>query len=469
VSSCRRTGVQENGFLRRSILLFSCSPVFIFLGLAPDPAYAQQAPAAAYVDRAVASVAIQIEGRASTESGLEAAVQTKTGAPLKMSDVRETITHLYSLGRFEDVQVEAEAAPGGGVTLRYVLSPIHTVTKVVFKGSLGLSEGTLHGRMVERFGATPPLARAADVALALEELYHERGYLHVSVRAAPPIVEHEPDRATLVFDVNAGTRTLNGRSAITGRPLEPAAAVQARLQILPGRPYQPGELRDRLADYMTSMRRRHYYEATATAAPPVMGEDGTRADVTVHIEPGPLVTIEFTGDPLPKDKIAELVPIEREGSVDQDLQEDSARRITEYLNQLGYYKADVAPPERKEADGRLTLVFHVKRGQLYHVAPGGVDVSGNQSIPIEELRPLLKMSQGEVFVSSKLGAIASAITQVYKQRGFATVVVDSATNEAGQGLVKPAIVIREGARVLVGRVSMAGNKSIGTDRLVRLL
>ena len=57
------------------------------------------------------------------------------------------------------------------------------------------------------------------------------------------------------------------------------------------------------------------------------------------------------------------MPIEREGSVDQDLLEDSARRITDYLNQQGYWKAEVAPPERKEADGRLTLVFQVKRGQ----------------------------------------------------------------------------------------------------------
>jgi outer membrane protein insertion porin family len=435
----------------------------------PDLAYAQQPPAAAYVDRPVASVTIEIEGRASVDPGLEEAIQTRTGAPLKMADVRETITHLYSLGRFEDVQVEADAAPNEGVALRYVLSPIHTVTRVIFKGDLGLSEGTLHGRMVERFGATPPLARGADVAAVLDELYHERGYLHASVKAAPPIVEHDPDRATLVFDVNAGPRTIIGRSFISGRLLEPAVAIQARLQILPGQPYQPGELQQRLADYVGSMRRRHYYEATAAAQPPVMSEDGTRADVAVDMHLGPLVTIELTGDPLPKDKIAELVPIEREGSVDQDLQEDSARRITEYLNQLGYYKADVAPPERKEADGRLTLVFRVKRGQLYRVAPGGVEVTGNPSISTDNLRPLLKLAQGEVFVSSKLGAIVSAITQVYKQKGFATVQVDSAVNEVGDGLVKPAVVIKEGARVLVGSVTITDNQSIPTDRLMPLL
>ena len=205
-------------------LLISCSPVFSFLWLSPELAYAQLPPAAAYVDHPVASVTIAIEGRATTDPALMEVVQTHTGAPLKMADVRETIDHLYSLGRFEDVQVEAEAAANGAVALRYLLSPIHTVTRVVFKGELGLSEGTLRGRMVERFGETPPLARAAEVAPALEELYRERGYLRATVRVAPPIVEHDPDRATLVFEVTAGPRTFIAHATIAGQPLETPAA-----------------------------------------------------------------------------------------------------------------------------------------------------------------------------------------------------------------------------------------------------
>jgi outer membrane protein assembly factor BamA len=238
---------------------------------------------------------------------------------------------------------------------------------------------------------------------------------------------------------------------------------------MPGQPYQPGELRRRLADYVTTLRHRRYYEASGNAAPPVFNEDRTRADVTVEIQPGPLVTIEFAGDPLPKDKIDELVPIEREGSVDQDLLEDSARRLTEYLNQLGYWKAEVTPPERREADGRLTLVFNVKRGRLYHVAPGGVDVTGNASVPIEELRPFLKMDEGDVFVRSKLDAMIGATVQLYKTRGFATVQVNSGVNEEGDGHVKPVIVIKEGPRVIIGRVTISGNQAIPADRLTPLL
>jgi len=133
----------------------------VTLLLGASPARAQQpAPAAPYVGRAVTAIVVSIEGRATEDPSLKEAIQTKVNAPLDMADVRETISHLYSLGRFEDVRVEASDAGATGVALRYELAPIHTVTKVDFTGELGLSEGTLRTRMIERFGATPPLSRA---------------------------------------------------------------------------------------------------------------------------------------------------------------------------------------------------------------------------------------------------------------------------------------------------------------------
>jgi outer membrane protein insertion porin family len=424
-----------------------------------------QTPATTFVGRPVAGVVVAIEGRPTAEPALVDAIQTKVGAPLRMLDVRETITHLYSLGRFDDVRVEAEDSGEGRVSLRYVLQPIHTVTKVVFRGALGLPEGDLRDRMSERFGQTPAISRADDVAAYLEQLYHERGYLGGVVKAAPAIIEHDPDRATLVFEVASGPRTTITRSTITGRPLESAAPIQARLKIQPGQPYEPAELRARLDEFVTALRRRRHYEAAANVQATSFNADRTQVELAIDVQPGPLVTVQFTGDPLPKDKIAELVPVEREGSVDQDLLEDSARRITEDLNQQGYWKADVKPPARREADGQLTIVFNVNRGRVYRVAPGGVEITGNQSIPIETLKPLVRLEQGDPYVASRLSAIEGAIKQMYRTQGFATADVHSAANDMGEGLVKPVVIVKEGPRVAIGELSVAGNTSIPIDRL----
>lgn len=422
-------------------------------------------PAAAYVGGNVSSVTVTIEGRPTTEPGLLGGIQTSVGRPLVMADVRETISHLYSLGRFADVQVDASRDANGGVVLQFELKPIHTVSRVEFRGQLGLPESALRSQMIERFGETPPVTRAADVAVSLQQLYADRGYLNAAITAAPPVIEHDPDRATLVFDVNSGPRTTISRSTVTGRPLSSPADIQSRLQIQPGRPYEPAELRTRIDDLIASMRKRRHYEAAVNVVAPVFNADRTQVELAVDVQPGPQVSVSFAGDPLPKADLDELVPVEREGSVDQDLLEDSARRIEEQLRQQGYWKAEVNPPARREENGQLSIVFTVTRGELYRVAPGGVEVTGSRAITPEEIRPLIRIEPGEPFVASRLGAVEGAIRQIYRSRGFAAAEITSAVNETGPGVVTPVIAIREGPRIVVGDIAIAGNATVPEERL----
>lgn len=426
-------------------------------------------PASAYVGENVTAVSVTIEGRPTAEPGLLEGIQTAVGRPLSMTDVRETITHLYSLGRFADVTVDADRVAAGGVALRFELSPIHTVTRLQLRGQLGLGESDLRRHISDRFGDTPPLSRAADVAASLQQFYADRGYLNARVTAADPIIEHDPDRATLVLDVAAGPRTTISRSTVTGRPLVSTADIQSRLRIRAGDPYEPASLRERIDALITSMRRRRHYEASATVVSPAFNADRTQVELTVDVQPGPMVTVTFAGDPLPKADLDELVPVEREGSVDQDLLEDSARRIEDHLRQQGYWKASVNPPARREDSGELSIVFTVNRGALYRVAPGGVEISGSRAVTVEELRPLVRMEPGEPFVASRLSAIEGAIRQIYRTRGFATADITSAVNETDPGLVTPVISIKEGPRVVVGNVIFTGNATIPEDRLRAVL
>ena len=440
-------------------------PVLMVL-MVPSAAAAQVAvPASAYVGQNVSSVTVTVEGRPNTEPGLLGGIQTSVGRPLLMSEVRETISHLYSLGRFADVQVDADRDASGGIALRFELKPIHTVTRVDFRGQLGLPESALRSQMTERFGETPPVTRAADVAASLQQLYADRGYLSATVTAAPPVIEHDPDRATLVFDVVSGPRTTIAQSTVTGRPLSSPSDVQSRLQIQPGRPYQPAELRERIDALVASMRKRRHYQATASVVSPSFNADRTQVELAVDVQPGPLVTVSFAGDPLPKADIDELVPVEREGSVDEDLLEDSARRIEDQLRQQGYWKAEVKPPAPREENGQLFIVFTISRGALYRIAAGGVEVTGNHAVTPEEIRPLIRLEPGEPFVASRLNAVETALRQIYRTRGFATAEITSAVNETGPGLVTPVIAIKEGPRVIVGDIAIAGNATVPEDRL----
>jgi len=95
------------------------------------------------------------------------------------------------------------------------------------------------------------------------------------------------------------------------------------------------------------------------------------------VTPGPHVRVVFTGDALPADKRAELVSIEREGSVDEDLLEDTTNAIVDHLRTQGYRDA-MAPHSRTETGGELVIAFDVKRGPEYRVER--VDGSAHETL-----------------------------------------------------------------------------------------
>jgi outer membrane protein insertion porin family len=446
-------------------LLVARSVLTVLLMAAGIPVFAQGS-AASYSGRPISGVQVVIERRAATEPALVDLIETRPGEPLSLAAVRESITHLYSLGRFQDVQVDASES-AAGVDLRYNLVPLHHVERVEFSGSLGVSEGQLRRTMVERFGATPAVGRAAEVARLLEQFYADQGYFRPEIK--PVAAElHDPDRTILTFEVDAGPRAMIRRIVLSGVPPANHNAVVDELRVAEGRPYERAELQRRLTEYVADLKERHYYQASANHSAQ-LSEDQRYADLSIDIQAGPLVRVSFRGDPLPSDRVEELVPIEREGSADEDLREDSAQRLRDYLHSLGHWKADVTVEEQNVGDA-LEIVFTVRKGPVYHVA--GTDVSGASAVPLADIQPLIPLAEGDVFVASTLDAAVRAIQQLYRSRGFAWVVVKPAVTEiglTGEGRVRPSIAIVEGPRALVGEVSIAGAERVSEEELRRVI
>jgi outer membrane protein assembly factor BamA len=445
--------------MHRSVGVFALWVTAVALAM---PVRAQVA-GASYSGRPVTAIHVLIERRPSDDPALLDLIETHRGDPLSLAQVRESITHLHSLGRFQDIQVDAIETPGG-VELRYNLIPLHHVERVDLKGTLGLSSGLLRRTIADRFGATPPVGRAADVVHVVEQLYADHGYFQARIR--PNATElHDPDRTILSFDIDAGPQTVIGRVVLSGQPRANHQTILHRLGVQEGRPYERAQLERRLAEYVSDLRKRRYYQATANHTAD-LSEDRRRADLTIDVQSGPVVRLTFQGDTLPAERLKELVPIEREASVDEDLREDSAQRIREHLHSQGFWKADVSV-EQKQKDDELDIVFTIRKGPLYRVE--GVDVSGASAVAASELRPLIPFADEDVFIAARLDTAVSAVRQLYRSRGFAWVEVKGAVNEvglSGEGRVRPSIAIVEGPRAVTGDITIAGAEQI-TEREVR--
>lgn len=413
--------------------------------------------------RPVASQVVTVDGRPVREPGVLDLIETRVGEPLAPADVRETIAHLVGLGRYEDVVVHASEEETG-VALRYELLPTRTVARYEFRGEVGLSERLLRDQIADRVGESPRLAQIPDIVAALEQVYRDNGYLQPVITPRPDLAA--PSGPTLLpIEITAGPRVRYASITVEGNAPMPLEGIAARLGLQAGQFYRRPDVEERLARFVDDLRERGYYEARADHQLEA-GPDGTTGELLIHVDAGAHVSIVFEGDQLPARVRRELVPIEREGSLDEDLLEDSANRIEAYLRDEGYRDAD-ATYERTPRGDELALVFRVTRGPEYRI--GSIALDGNAQIPAADLRPLIQSREGEPLVEAALRADVARLLDHYRRRGFTEVSVEPVLLPVPGGgepiATNLTFRIAEGTRTLVDEITIADGDAIPEPEL----
>lgn len=415
----------------------------------------------ALLGRRVTDVRLDAAGAPVVDGEALALVETRIGDTLTLADVRETIDHFVALGRYADIQVFAEP-DGEGVRLRYAVVPIAVVVRVTFEGALGLEASVLRTELADRFGATPMSSRVPDMAQALVVRYVAHGYpaARVESRTTP---EGRLGQVAAAFSVTPGRQVLIGRATVEGTA--GGADLLQRLGAQPGRPLDREGFEARVRAAEDALRDDGYYEAVVSAT--VSEAGASVVDVAVRGDRGDRVRVSFAGDPLPDDRRRALVPIERLQSVDEEVVEDGSRNIEQYLRLEGF-RAASAPATRRRASGVLQIAFTVTRGPL-HVL-GAVTVIGVAAMPRAELAPLLKLVAGEPFVDARVAAVAAAIAEYYRVRGFSAVSVASRlafppAAAEGRVPVDVRLEVVEGVRTTVNDVRFEGVTAIASAQL----
>ena len=425
------------------------------------------------VGRAVVEVQVFRDGQPIQDRSTLDLVETRTGQPLSVRQVRESVTHLFSLGAFADVRVSATVDPGG-VHLRYDLIPLQAAVDVEVRGSLGRPRQALLELIARRFGRTVRPDQIGDAVTFLEALYRESG--RYVARITP---DTGPAGNRLVFEIDQGPAARISRIDLRGVPDDGRDGVLARLGLAVGAVYDPVDVETRLAEYEADVRARRYYEARfrheVTPSP-----DGRTVDLVVDVQTGSPVTILFSldggppvameSDPVPDVRVAELVPVAREGSVDEDLLEDSSLRVETRLRQLGYRNVRVTH-RRLDQPGELSIVFTVDRGPEYRVVE--VRFEGNRE-PVAELRTLFGVAVAMPLVMADVEAGVAALTARYRQLGHRAVQVTWAVLEretpdaddpSAMVPVSLAVEVVEGPRTTVGAVVFDGNTAFSAAEL----
>jgi outer membrane protein assembly factor BamA len=408
----------------------------------------------------VVDVALERNGAVVTDSRWLSLIETRAGRPLSLREVRESLLHFFHTGLFDSVQVSATPS-GAGVRLVYQLVASRQIARYVFSGDTGLPSSDLRRELTTRFGERLTPGRADAAAEALVRLLQDRGFPEARVT---PIVEAGPseDSARLRFDISAGARARLTAVNVSGQPVDPPARILETLQLKTGDVYDRLDIDRRLSEYVRTLRRRGYYEATAVARAQPRASGGVDLDVVV--EPGRLVTLAFEGDPIPESQRAELVPIEREASVDEDLLEDSKRRVDRHLKEQGHWRAETSY-RREFTEGRLDVVFNVRAGPVFRIER--VVVEGAEALAKAEVESLLQLKVGDLYVESMADARSAALYERYRRMGFRTVRIVHEEREiltpgktSEDGRLEIRLAISEGPRTSIRAVNLVGNRVV---------
>jgi outer membrane protein insertion porin family len=251
-----------------------------------------------------------------------------------------------------------------------------------------------------------------------------------------------------------------------GNKKEDAATLQEKIDLKLGSVYNPVEVNrgaDKLKEFYET---EGYFEVGVT--PEVEKLPDGDVTVTYRIAEGRRITIdqiviEGAQGLTPKQVKGAMDTQEREyiilrGTVQRQKLDEDVDRIIQLYNDFGYVQARVESSEiqvdREKA--RATIRIVVVEGPQFKV--GGVDVTGNAVLPIEEIRKRIELKTGDVFSRAKLRDTVKGITDLYSAVGRASADVTPNTLQDIPGrLVNIVFEINEGPETYVERINISGN------------
>jgi outer membrane protein assembly complex protein YaeT len=391
------------------------------------------------------------------------AVTQHEGEALDPAKVSESLKRLYATGRFTELR--AEATPEGqGVKLTFVGRAQYFLGVVSAEGSPGPIEATALVT-ASRLRLGQPLTEE-DIAAAqkhLTDLLLANGYYQAHIRHT---LNGNPDteEANLVLSIQAGPASRVSRVDFQS---ETVFSPQRLMKILT---WHPGV-------HLTATRAEHglfrlhqfyvahgYLQVNVNIQQRIYDAASNTEKVVVKTEAGPLIRARVLGASISSARLHELLPMYRDGVIDDQALADSEKLLEDHFQQRGYFMARAKASRESRADPHphIEITFRMNLGRRGDFA--GYGVRGNVAVPTADLLALVApASQGLIrpaptYSDDQVERKIAAILALYQSKGFleagAKPEIDDHFENANRRFVT--FVIQEGARTTVHTLTLTG-------------
>jgi outer membrane protein insertion porin family len=461
-----------------------------------------------YDGRTVASVEIVFEGSPPDEAvQAEFMVLLKIAANTEYSTVRvrDSLQALFDSGRVSSGKVEVtELAPGRGpLKVRFI------VQRQIIVAEIRLEIGAIAGAPISqdeiraRLNLIRPGSRVSRQSVLrnvdeIQAYLRDRGYFNATVEASQQ-VDASGIRATVSYRIIPGEPSRVSTFTIDIKGFDPAT-VRPTLALQPGTPFT----RQALTEDMNRIRQAIIamnYLAPQLSEPRVERDpEKNQIAISVTGTVGPKVNVTIENYKISDKTARDLLPIKREGNIDQSAIVEGARRLRNKLQEDGYFFAEVTPickvtpplPDQVDngtretceilnpdslADHTIDITYQVERGRRFKLKD--IRITGTNKLTYDDIAAELKSEKASSlglipFLGYGRGYTSIALleqdrrTVAAHMREFgyrhATIEILQGVSISGEDLIIT-FKVTEGPLTRVAGVEIRGNKMYPEPRL----
>ncbi len=306
-----------------------------------------------YEGRTITSVEITFEGSPAdpaAEAEFLSIITVVPNTEFSAVNLRDSLQALFDSERVANARVEV-IEPGstrtGPLRLRFVIQRQVQIADVKFELTPATGTPISEDELRARVNLTQPGTRLSKQIVLrnseeLQVFLHDRGYFNAVIESREEL-EPSGTRATVTYHIVPGEQARVEAFNINITGFDPSV-VKPKLQLQASAPFTREALGSDTRLVRQALIDQGYLSPSLEDAR--VERDPDRNSITINLTGtvGPKVTVVVPPDLKLSEKTAtELLPVKREGNIDQSVIIEGARRLRNKLQEQGYFFAEVTP------------------------------------------------------------------------------------------------------------------------------
>jgi outer membrane protein assembly complex protein YaeT len=387
---------------------------------------------------------------------------------------------LYASGRYRDISVYGEES-ASGLTLVFSGSPRYFIGRVSVEG---VKQERLASLLEFATKLDPGTAyTAAELPAAVDGVKQSlatNGYFEPTVSVATTL-DNENQQVNAVFTVNTGPQARIGNVAVGGQDpgLDVATFRQkghlncSRLASTFNRNCKAKVGRETTSNALSGVRsyyqKQNHLEGTISLQKSTYAAPRRQLDYNFNASQGPLVRVVVDGVKLSKARTKLLVPVFEEGAVDNDLLNEGAFNIKDYLQQKGYFDVTDSVDLLGKGTPNVVVQYTVHAGTPHKVT--AVRIKGNKYFDSDTLEDLLRVKKADPYTRNGRFSVQlvsqdiATIEGLYRANGFSSVQASDTVKDIDKDTnghpyktarIEVTFTVNEGSQQKFGAVNITG-------------